>query len=109
MRAAWYTSYGSPDHITVGDLPTPEGGRDDVRVRVRATSVNPVDWKVANGKFPFNLVRPGLPYVPGFDIAGEVERAAGGLREGDRVYARIRARRAARRPTTSTSRRTRPR
>lgn len=89
MRAAWYTGYGSPDHITVGDLPTPEGGRDDVRVRVRATSVNPVDWKIASGKFPFNIVRPGLPYVPGFDIAGEVERAAGGFREGDRVYARI--------------------
>ncbi|MFO0626169.1 MAG: NAD(P)-dependent alcohol dehydrogenase [Polyangiales bacterium] len=66
--------------------PTPAAGQ--LLVRVHATSVNPVDWKMASGAFPFNLVPPALPYVPGFDVAGEVERAAGDFAVGDKVFVR---------------------
>ena len=89
MKVACYRAYGGPENVDVTDLPEPVAGEGQLLVRVRASSVNPVDWKIARGDFPFNLVKPGLPYVPGHDVAGEVVRGAGDFREGDRVYARI--------------------
>lgn len=89
MKTARYRAYGSPDNLEMGDAPDPVPGEGELLVKVHATSVNPIDWKIAQGHFPMNLMKPGLPYVPGFDVAGVVERAAGGFREGDRVFARI--------------------
>ncbi len=92
MRAAFYTEYGSPQVLQVGDLPDPVTGPDDVVVRVAAAGVNPVDWKIRagylDGAFPSHF-----PLVPGWDVAGTVEAVGPAVTSytvGDRVlgYAR---------------------
>lgn len=89
MKVARYRAYGGPENIEVAEQADPVAGDGELLVKVHASSVNPVDWKIASGHFPFNIVRPGLPYVPGFDVAGEVVRAAGDFAQGDRVFVRL--------------------
>ena len=91
MRAWQYTTYGGPDDMRVVDLPRPVPGTGQLLIRVRATSVNPIDWKMASGMFR-PMVRTPFPYFPGYDVAGEVvERGPGAeaFAVGDRVYARL--------------------
>ena len=67
-------------------MPVPAAG--EVLVRVRAASVNPVDWKIATGSFRL-LVRGGLPRTMGSDFAGEVAEVGPGVTKisrGDRVF-----------------------
>ncbi len=92
MRAAFYTEYGGPDVLQVGDLPDPVAGPDDVVVRVVAAGVNPVDWKIRqghlDGAFPSHF-----PVVPGWDVAGTVEAvgpATTSFAVGDRVLGYVR-------------------
>lgn len=91
MRAWQYTTYGGPDDMKQVELARPEPGPRQLLVRVRATSVNPIDWKMASGMFR-PVVRTRFPLVPGFDVAGEVvERGAEAqdFQVGERVYARL--------------------
>ena len=71
MRAIAYSRYGGPDVLELVDLPTPKVGPDSVLVRVRATSVNPVDWKVREGYLD-GLMDVVFPVVPGWDVSGVV-------------------------------------
>jgi NADPH:quinone reductase-like Zn-dependent oxidoreductase len=91
MRAMIYRTYGGPERLEMVDIPRPSPGPQQVLVRVIASSVNPIDWKLASGKM--RLIMPvKLPVVPGFDVAGEItELGAGvtGYSIGDRVHARI--------------------
>lgn len=91
MRAILYRSYGGPDHLETADIPRPVAGPGQVLVRVLASSVNPVDWKLASGQLRLlRMVR--LPNVPGFDVAGEVVELGPGVTSfspGDRVHARL--------------------
>jgi NADPH:quinone reductase-like Zn-dependent oxidoreductase len=89
MKVARYRAYGGPEQIEIAEQPDPTPREGELLVKVNATSVNPIDWKIASGKFPFTMMAPGLPYVPGHDVAGVVLRAAGAHREGERIYARI--------------------
>lgn len=88
MKVARYRALGGPEHIEVAEQPPPSPAPGQLLVHVHATSVNPVDWKMASGAFPFNIMPPALPYVPGFDVAGEVAHAAGDFAVGDRVFVR---------------------
>ena len=93
MRAAMFESYGGPEVLTVGERPDPVVGPDAVLVRVRATSVNPVDWKVREGflqeRYPHHL-----PITPGWDVAGVVEKVGPsvvtGVQVGDEVWGYVR-------------------
>lgn len=73
MRAVALTEYGSPDVLSVHDLPDPLVGPDVVLVRVVASGVNPVDSKIRQGylrgAFPHHE-----PLIPGWDVAGTVEQ-----------------------------------
>lgn len=84
------TSYGGPETLRPADRPVPEPGRGQVQVRVVCGSVNPIDWKLAKGLLrPF---KPAFPWVPGFDVAGDVTKVGEAVTEfavGDRVHARI--------------------
>ncbi|HSE69706.1 MAG TPA: alcohol dehydrogenase catalytic domain-containing protein, partial [Nocardioidaceae bacterium] len=72
MRAAVYDRFGAADVLEVREVDTPPVGPDTVLVRTRATSVNPVDWKIREGylqgAYPHHL-----PIIPGWDVAGVVE------------------------------------
>jgi NADPH2:quinone reductase len=92
MRAIAYSRYGGPDVLELVDLPTPRVGPDSVLVRVRATSVNPVDWKVRQGYLD-PLMDAVFPVVPGWDVAGVVEKVGLDVPEyavGDEVIGYVR-------------------
>lgn len=92
MRALTYDRYGGSDVLQITDRPTPKVGPDSVLVRVRAASVNPVDWKLRAGYLD-GLLDVQFPVVPGWDVAGVVEAVgqdATELAVGDEVYGYVR-------------------
>ncbi|WP_421735754.1 NADP-dependent oxidoreductase [Cellulomonas sp.] len=92
MRAITYSRYGGPDVLELTEQPTPKVGADSVLVRVRAASVNPVDWMVRAGHLDA-LMDVTFPAVPGWDVAGVVERVGLDTPEyqvGDEVYGYVR-------------------
>ena len=92
MRAITYSRYGDSDVLELTEQPTPKVGPDSVLVRVRAASVNPVDWKVRAGYLDA-IMDVTFPAVPGWDVAGVVERVGLDTPEyqvGDEVYGYVR-------------------
>jgi NADPH2:quinone reductase len=87
MKAAYLETTGAPDVIRYGDLPTPEPKPGEVRVRVKAAAVNPIDTYIRSGMV--NMILP-KPFIPGCDLAGEVDAvgvsARGTFKPGDRVW-----------------------
>jgi len=86
VRAIMMTAVGGPEVLQLAEVPEPEiSGPHDVRVRLRAAGVNPVDTKLRAG----GLLRGSLPAVLGWDGAGVVEDIGAEvtrLRPGDEVY-----------------------
>jgi NADPH:quinone reductase-like Zn-dependent oxidoreductase len=72
MKAIGLTEFGGPDVLRVLDLPAPEAGPGEIRIRVHAATVNPVDTLVRRGIAFVSDAEP--PYVPGMDAAGVVEQ-----------------------------------
>jgi NADPH:quinone reductase-like Zn-dependent oxidoreductase len=93
MRAAVYNEYGDAAVLSVRDHEDPPVGPDTVLVRAKATSVNPVDWKIRSGylqgAYPHHL-----PIIPGWDVAGVVEAVGPavvtGVDVGDEVWGYVR-------------------
>lgn len=86
MKAAYLEQTGAPDVIRHGDLPTPEPKPGEVRVRVGAAAVNPIDTYIRSGMVNMNLPRP---FVPGCDLAGVVDAVGPGVgrfKVGERVW-----------------------
>jgi NADPH:quinone reductase len=86
VKAAYYDTTGGPEVIKYGDLPTPEPKTGEVRVKVLAASVNPIDTYIRSGMVAANLPKP---FIPGGDLAGVVDAVGPGtvrLRVGDRVW-----------------------
>jgi NADPH:quinone reductase-like Zn-dependent oxidoreductase len=71
MHAVRYHAFAATAPLQVEDIPVPEPAPGEVLVRVRCASVNPVDWKIAAGRFRL-LVRGGLPRTMGSDFSGEI-------------------------------------
>ncbi|MGY1730116.1 NADP-dependent oxidoreductase [Geodermatophilus sp. SYSU D01045] len=87
MRAVVYTEYGEPDVLHVAEVEEPHAGPGQVRIAVRAASVNQFDWKQVTGLMARGE-RPAGPAVPGVDAAGvvdEVGEGVTGVRVGDAV------------------------
>jgi alcohol dehydrogenase len=91
MRAAFIRHYGSNDAIEVSDQPTPVVGARDVLIRVRAASVNPVDYKIRDGQLK-TILPLKFPLVLGCDCSGVVETCGAEVKSfkpGDAVYVRL--------------------
>jgi NADPH2:quinone reductase len=86
MKAAFYDAPGPPDVLKYGDLPTPDPKPGEVRVKVLAAAVNPIDTYIRSGAV--NMPRPS-PAIPGCDLAGVVDAVGPGVtrfKPGDRVW-----------------------
>jgi NADPH:quinone reductase-like Zn-dependent oxidoreductase len=87
MKAIVLKSFGGIEQLELRDVPDPEPGAGEVVVKIAATSVNPIDYKLrsgaARGRIPLEL-----PAILGRDVAGEVVALGSGVttvRVGDRV------------------------
>ena len=90
MKAFVVDRYGTNDVVRAAEMPDPELRDDDVLVQIHAASVNPVDFKIRDGKLKLILPYP-LPFILGNDLAGVVVRVGSRVRRfkpGDEVYAR---------------------
>ena len=88
MRAILCEQYGGPKVLQMADVPVPRVGPNGVLVQLRATSVNPVDWKFRRGLL--DPVRPVVfPVIWGGDLSGvvtEVGPAVTLFKPGDEVF-----------------------
>jgi NADPH:quinone reductase-like Zn-dependent oxidoreductase len=89
MKAVVLHEYGGPDKLKYEDVPDPVAKQDEVLVRVAASSVNPIDYKMRSGAmkafFPLEL-----PAILGWDISGTVRELGPGVSQfkpGDKVMA----------------------
>lgn len=88
MYAVQYSEYGGPEVMTLGEAPEPHAAPNQIRIAVKAASVNGIDWKIREG-----LMAGGQPLVgtriPGVDAAGvvdEVGEGVTGVSVGDDVF-----------------------
>lgn len=88
MKAFVADRYGGPEVMRLGDLPEPVAVKGGVVVAVRATSINPVDWKIRAGDLRL-LSGVEFPRVLGTEFAGVVHAVGAGVTGwavGDEVY-----------------------
>ncbi|MFF4445442.1 NADP-dependent oxidoreductase [Streptomyces sp. NPDC001502] len=76
-RAITFSEYGAPEVLRLADVTLPEPGPGQVRIRVRAASVNPFDMKLRSGLMA-GAVPARFPVVLGLDAAGVVDAVGEG-------------------------------
>ncbi|MHC3469555.1 NADP-dependent oxidoreductase [Streptomyces sp. 7R007] len=87
MKAVRFHEFGDPDVLRYEDVEQPAPGAGQVRVRVAATSFNPVDANIRAG-FMQGPIPVTLPHTPGIDVAGTVDalgEGVTGIQTGDQV------------------------
>ncbi|MGH7911462.1 MAG: NADP-dependent oxidoreductase [Candidatus Dormibacteraceae bacterium] len=97
-RAVIYEKFGGPEVLELRDLPEPHAGPGEVRVRIAAVGLNPMDPAFAATPELAARFHISLPSGFGYDFAGSVDEVgdgAGGFRVGDRVYGGVLERAAA--------------
>jgi NADPH:quinone reductase-like Zn-dependent oxidoreductase len=91
-RAVQYARYGGPEVLEIVEREDPQPGPGQVRLAVRAASVNPIDWKLRSGGMASSDA-PAAPVIAGVDLAGTVEAVGEGvttLGVGDEVLGNAR-------------------
>jgi NADPH:quinone reductase-like Zn-dependent oxidoreductase len=90
MRALLYRSFGGPEVLEVGEAPEPHAGPGQIRITVKAASINPFDWKLRSGMMAGGKPLEGPAYL-GLDASGvvdEVGEGVTGVAVGDDVFGR---------------------
>jgi len=90
MRALHYKRFGGPEVLSWADAPEPHARPDQVRISVRAASVNPIDWKTLSGAIAGGRPMSGVGYVgrDGAGVVDEVGSDVAGVSVGDEVFGR---------------------
>jgi len=89
MRAIRYRRFGPPEVLEVVDVDPPEPAAGEIKVRVAAASLNPLDWKIRDGHLRLVPVLARPPRGTGTDFAGEIVAIGGGpgpRHVGERVF-----------------------
>ncbi len=84
MRAAQFSEFGGPEVLKIVDVPDPRPAAGEVRIKVRAAGINPIDWKVRSGRMGGEL-----PQSTGREAAGVVDELGDGVTDvaiGGRVF-----------------------
>ncbi|HEX8860278.1 MAG TPA: NADP-dependent oxidoreductase [Actinomycetes bacterium] len=90
MRALQFRAYGGPEVLEWAEAPDPHAGPGQIRIAVRAASVNPIDWKIISGALSGGKPMEGIGYL-GSDAAGVVDEVGDGVTGvavGDEVFGR---------------------
>ena len=88
VKAIRIEHYGGPETVCLADVPSRPPEVNELRLRVRAAAVNPLDWKIRSGDMRF-VFRTRLPHVLGCEVCGEVLEAGEQCRRlaaGDVVF-----------------------
>ena len=88
MRAVRFHEFGDPHVLTVEDAPEPHAGPGQIRIRVQAAGVNPVDLKIRAGYLE-QFMPTTFPAITGTDATGvvdEIGEGVTGVEPGDRVF-----------------------
>jgi NADPH:quinone reductase len=86
VRAIRISEFGGPEVLELADLPIPEPAEGQVRVKVSRAGVNFADTHTRENSY---LAKQELPLVPGGEVAGTIDGAAGDLQDGQRVVALV--------------------
>ncbi|MET0277702.1 MAG: NADPH:quinone oxidoreductase family protein [Pseudorhodoplanes sp.] len=90
MKALRCHQWGSPEVLAIEEIEARPAGPGEVRIQVEASAVNFTDTLIVAGKYQF---KPGLPHIPGHELAGtvlEIGEGVTGFTPGDRVMASAR-------------------
>jgi len=88
MRAVTFTDYGGPEVLHVAEAEEPHAGPGQVRIAVRASGVNPIDWKARSGMLR-EVMPVEFPVIDGREAAGvvdEVGEDVEGVSVGEEVF-----------------------
>lgn len=88
MKAIRIHEFGGPEVLKYEDIPEPEPGPNEIRIKIFAAGVNPIDWKIRRGY----IGSLPLPTIMGLDVAGTVDmvgQSVTSLQPGDEVFAKV--------------------
>jgi NADPH:quinone reductase-like Zn-dependent oxidoreductase len=92
VKAIRVHAFGGNEAMVLDEVPDPSAGEGEYVVKIRAAGVNPVDWKIVRGYLAQGFPHT-LPFVPGWDLAGEIIGRGHGARRfalGDKVFGYVR-------------------
>ena len=88
MKKIIYTTFGGPEVLQIAEVPIPEVQETTVLIKVKAVSINPLDWKIRNGEMKL-MSGSKFPKGIGIDFSGIVRETGGAVnkyKKGDEVY-----------------------
>lgn len=88
MEAIVFEEFGGPEVLRLAEVDEPHPGPGQVRLRVRAAGLNPIDFKIRNG-WMAGMFQTRFPAIPGMEAAGVVDEVGEGVTElavGDEVF-----------------------
>jgi len=91
MKKIIYNQFGGPDVLTMIDTPIPDLTDTTILIKIKAVSINPLDWKIREGEMKL-MSGSKLPKGVGIDFSGIVEKAGGSIRtfkKGDEVFGSV--------------------
>ncbi len=92
MKAIILKDFGGIENLITAELPVPSIQKDEVLVKLKSISINPVDVKTRSGKGVSGLLKDQMPAVLGWDISGIISETGSdvtGFKTGDEVFAMI--------------------
>ena len=93
MKAIILKQFGGVENLLITELPVPIATEEEVLVKIKSISINPVDVKTRSGKGVSAVLKNDNPMILGWDLSGTIEGAGAKVRnfkKGDEVFAMVR-------------------
>jgi len=78
MKAIVLNEYGDSGRLKLAEIPEPKPGAGEIKVKVAAAGINPIDWKLRSGDYK-TFMPIEFPFVPGVDVSGQVVELGAGV------------------------------